>query len=179
MLLIGCLSDFKKLNSPILRLSFQILVILACVLNNEITLSSTRLSFLDSILEYQLFNVIFVCFCILIVINGTNFIDGLNGLVITYYSLVISFLYLLSLENQLFQNSEFLISLLIVLLLLLVFNFMNKIYLGDSGSYLLGFLFGVYLIKLYMNNQYISPYYIILLLWYPCFENLFSIIRKV
>ncbi len=178
MLLIGCLSDFKKLNSPILRLSFQILVILACVLNNEITLSSTRLSFLDSILEYQLFNVIFVCFCILIVINGTNFIDGLNGLVITYYSLVIFFLYLLSLENQLFQNSEFLISLLIVLLLLLVFNFMNKIYLGDSGSYLLGFLFGVYLIKLYMNNQYISPYYIILLLWYPCFENLFSIIRK-
>ena len=178
MVLIGTLSDFKKLNSPIIRLSFQILAILACVINNEITLSSTRLLFLDSILEYKLFNIIFVCFCVLIVINGTNFIDGLNGLVITYYSIIISFLYLLNLENQLFQNSEFLISLLIILLLLLVFNFMNKIYLGDSGSYLLGFLFGIYLIKFYMNNQYISPYYIILLLWYPCFENLFSIIRK-
>ena len=88
------------------------------------------------------------------------------------------FLILLGLENYLFQNSEFLVSLLITLLVLLVFNFMNKIYLGDGGSYLLGFLFAIYLIKLYMSNQHISPYFIILLLWYPCYENLFSIIRK-
>ena len=175
---IGVLSDLKKLNSPIFRLFLQILVILICVLNNDITLSSTRLVFLDTILEYQFFNIVFVSFCILIVVNGTNFIDGLNGLVITYYSIILFFLILLGLENYLFQNSEFLASLLITLLLLLVFNFMNKIYLGDSGSYLLGFLFAIYLIKLYMSNQHISPYFIILLLWYPCYENLFSIIRK-
>ena len=175
---IGILSDLKKLNSPMFRLFLQILVILICVLNNDITLSSTRLVFLDTILEYKLFNIVFVSFCILIVVNGTNFIDGLNGLVITYYSIILFFLILLGLENYLFQNSEFLASLLITLLLLLVFNFMNKIYLGDSGSYLLGFLFAIYLIKLYMSNQHISPYFIILLLWYPCYENLFSIIRK-
>ena len=35
------------------------------------------------------------------------------------------------------------------------------------------------LITAYNLNQYIvTPYFIILLLWYPCFENLFSIIRK-
>ena len=159
------------------RLFLQILVILICVLNNDITLSSTRLVFLDTILEYKLFNIVFVSFCILIVVNGTNFIDGLNGLVITYYSIILFFLILLGLENYLFQNSEFLVS-LITLLVLLVFNFMNKIYLGDGGSYLLGFLFAIYLIKLYMSNQHISPYFIILLLWYPCYENLFSIMRK-
>ncbi len=175
---IGILSDLKKLNSPMFRLFLQILVILICVLNNDITLSSTRLVFLDTILEYKLFNIVFVSFCILIVVNGTNFIDGLNGLVITYYSIILFFLILLGLENYLFQNSEFLVSLLITLLVLLVFNFMNKIYLGDGGSYLLGFLFAIYLIKLYMSNQHISPYFIILLLWYPCYENLFSIIRK-
>ena len=37
---------------------------------------------------------------------------------------------------------------------------------------------GFALIKIYNLNAYISPYFIILLLWYPCFENLFSIIRK-
>ena len=29
-----------------------------------------------------------------------------------------------------------------------------------------------------MTNQYMSPYFVILLLWYPCYENLFSIFRK-
>ena len=31
---------------------------------------------------------------------------------------------------------------------------------------------------IYKENPNISPYYIILLIWYPCFELLFSIIRK-
>jgi len=51
-------------------------------------------------------------------------------------------------------------------------------FIGDSGSYVLGFIFGYLLIEVYMNNQKLSPFYIILLIWYPCFETLFSIIRK-
>ena len=61
---------------------------------------------------------------------------------------------------------------------LILFNFFNKLYLGDSGSYLLGFIFGTLLIILFKNTENISPFFIILLLWYPCYENLFSIIRK-
>jgi UDP-N-acetylmuramyl pentapeptide phosphotransferase/UDP-N-acetylglucosamine-1-phosphate transferase len=57
-------------------------------------------------------------------------------------------------------------------------NFFNKLFLGDNGAYSLSFLMGVLLINIYNLNQNISPYFIILLLWYPCFENLFSIIRK-
>ena len=72
-------------------------------------------------------------------------------------------------------SSFFLLALLIFLLLL---NFNNKIFLGDSGSYLLSIFFGFLLIEIYNNNKLISPYFIALLLWYPCFENLFSIIRK-
>ena len=52
-------------------------------------------------------------------------------------------------------------------------------FLGDSGAYSLSFLLGFILIKIYNLNNLISPYFIILLLWYPCFENLFSIIRKI
>ena len=55
---------------------------------------------------------------------------------------------------------------------------MNYLYLGDSGSYLIGFIFGIFLIELNNYNYFISPYFIALLLWYPAFENLFSIIRK-
>ena len=59
-----------------------------------------------------------------------------------------------------------------------IFNSINKLYLGDSGSYLLGFIFGFELIN-YFNQNLISPFFVILLLWYPCFELLFSIFRKL
>ena len=51
--------------------------------------------------------------------------------------------------------------------------------MGDSGAYILGLFFGYILINLSNNNLDISPIYILNLLWYPAFENLFSIIRKL
>ena len=62
---------------------------------------------------------------------------------------------------------------------LLILNYFNKIFMGDNGAYSLGFIFGFVLIKIYNLNQNISPYFIILLLWYPCFEIFFSLIRKI
>ena len=50
--------------------------------------------------------------------------------------------------------------------------------MGDGGSYALSLLCGYFLVKIYAANPYFSPYFVVLLLWYPCFENLFSIIRK-
>jgi UDP-N-acetylmuramyl pentapeptide phosphotransferase/UDP-N-acetylglucosamine-1-phosphate transferase len=69
------------------------------------------------------------------------------------------------------------------LLVIFVFNFFSKIYLGDAGVFLLSFIIGYELIQISNlnsepNTQYISPIFIVLLLWYPAFENLFSIIRK-
>ena len=51
-------------------------------------------------------------------------------------------------------------------------------FLGDGGSYLISFVAGVILIKFSNDNYLVSPYYIMALLWYPAYENLFSIIRK-
>ena len=43
---------------------------------------------------------------------------------------------------------------------------------------MLGFFYSITLIDFYNFNQSISPFFIILLLWYPSFEILFSILRK-
>ena len=65
-------------------------------------------------------------------------------------------------------------------MLLLFLNFLNKLFLGDNGAYMISFFIGFYLITIYNQNyQNITPYFVILLLWYPCFENLFSILRKI
>jgi len=176
--LLGVLSDNKLFNSPKFRLIIQILIILIFLSFSEIEILSTRIDFFDNLLKNNFINILFTAFCILIVINGSNFIDGLNGLVIGYYSIIIIVLLNTDINFNLYLSEHLLNNFLFMLAILLIVNFLNKIFLGDNGSYLIGFLFSVYLIKIYQINSNISPYFIILLLWYPCFENLFSIIRK-
>jgi len=110
--------------------------------------------------------------------NGSNFIDGLNGLVLGYYLIVLIILYNLGLLNYLGIDSKLIDYLLYLIVVLLIFNFFNFFYLGDSGAYLLSTFIGSILIIIYNQNQTFSPFFVVLLLWYPCFENLFSIIRK-
>jgi len=75
-------------------------------------------------------------------------------------------------------SNEFFSYLIYLIIILLIFNFFNIFYLGDSGTYLLSCFVGCVLIAIYNQNQIFSPFFVVLLLWYPCFENLFSIIRK-
>ena len=175
--IIGFLSDLKKMNSPTLRLTLQLFIIISAVYSSNIILIETRLFFLDYLLNNQYFAILFTSFCILIIVNGTNFIDGINSLVIGYY-IIISFV-LLFLQHKGFTLSlNFSLSLLLMCLIVLYYlNLFNKLYLGDAGAYLLGFIFSIELINFYSQNI-ISPFFIILLLWYPAFENLFSILRK-
>lgn len=176
--IIGALSDMKKFNSPQFRFVVQTIIIICFVYFVNLKLSSTRIEILDVMLENNIFRFTFITFCILIVINGTNFIDGLNGLVLSYYSLITIFLIYADFELSFLNNPNFLQELLFLLIVILIFNILNKLYIGDSGSYLLGFIYSVLLLNIYHENSYISPYFIILLLWYPCFELLFSMIRR-
>ena len=177
--LTGFFSDIKKLNSPLIRLLFQILVIFFSIYFTSISVETTRIILIDQLLKNYLFQLIFSVFCVVIIINGTNFIDGLNTLVIGYYLIIL--LILIKLENEGILISQIfdLFNFIYVLLVLYLFNFFGKLYLGDGGSYFLGFVFSIFLIETSSININISPFFIVSLLWYPAFENLFSIIRKI
>ena len=176
--LLGVSSDIKSQIKPILRLFLQLLIVVSFVITNELNINHTRVLILDNILLDYYFNIIFVSFCILILINGTNFIDGLNGLVITYYLSILTIIFYLKSNYNLILNENYIGVLIFSLIFLLILNLFNKLFLGDSGSYVLGLFFGYFLISLYSLNGDLSPFFIVLLLWYPCFEILFSIIRK-
>ena len=113
----------------------------------------------------------------MIFINGSNFIDGLNGLLLGYYLIILFVLLKLNLLNILQFEKDLLLFLFSGLLIMLFLNYLNFFYLGDGGSYSIGLVLGFLLITIYESTN-ISPFFIILLLWYPCFENLFSVIRK-
>ena len=178
VLLLGLFSDLKYIKSAFIRFLFQILIVLSFVVFNKLFILNTNIYLLDRFLDNELVNYFFVTFCILIIINGSNFLDGLNTLNIGYYLLISLVIYYLESHQMLTTNGIDINYVLSVIIILYLINFLNKVYLGDSGSYLFGFAFAILLINIYSWNQNISPFFIILLLWYPCYEILFSIIRK-
>ena len=179
MFVLGLFSDLKKLISPISRLLLQIILIILCIYLSNINITVTRIILLDYLLTNYLFSIFFTTFCILVIVNGSNFIDGVNSLAIGYY-IIISLVLLLLKNDGFIVTFNFPLHLITVCLIILYFfNLFNKLYLGDSGAYLLGFIFSIELINFYLQNNNISPFFIILLLWYPAFENLFSILRKI
>ena len=176
----GFLSDIFKNFSPLLRLLIQFISSYFFIISNDIFIIDTRVNFLNNLLlNYEYLSIIFTIFCIIVLINGTNFIDGVNINAIGYYIIVYSIIFYVCKSENILINFNFLIQLILLLSFLLTLNILNKTQLGDGGSYLLSFFTAIYLIQIANDNITISPYFIILLLWYPCFENLFSIIRKI
>ena len=178
ILILGILSDLKLIRSAKKKLLLQIFFILFYIIYNDVQLSDTRIDFLNMILRNNYINYFFVTFCILIIVNGSNFIDGMNTLCIGYYLLITSIIYYLKLSDLISIENISILYLFIVLLFAFIINLKNKFFLGDSGSYLIGFIFSILLINIYKWNPELSPFFIILLLWYPSYENLFSIFRK-
>tara|TARA_B110000967_G_C18884515_1_gene563095 strand:+ start:911 stop:1918 length:1008 start_codon:yes stop_codon:yes gene_type:complete len=174
---IGIFADLRLFNNPKLRFLVQILIILTFVYFLKIEISSSRLEFFDNLLNNVLFNHFFTVFCLMILINGSNFVDGINTLLINYYisvlGLLLFFLNDITIDYFLVQ---YLFSFLIIILL---FNLFGQIILGDSGSYILSLFVGLILIRLSSENESISPYFVIMFVWYPCFELLFSMIRRL
>ena len=175
---LGVFSDLKLIKSAKKRFLLQIILILSYVIFNDVQIINTRMVFLDNILYNDYINYLFVTFCILIIINGSNFIDGMNTLCIGYYFLISAVIFYLQLHKIITIKDISIFYIFILLLFVFLLNLTNQVYLGDSGSYLLGFSFSIFLISIYKLNQHISPFFIVLLLWYPSYENLFSIIRK-
>jgi UDP-N-acetylmuramyl pentapeptide phosphotransferase/UDP-N-acetylglucosamine-1-phosphate transferase len=89
--MIGISSDLKIISSPTFRILLQSIVIFIAVYFLDMSILTTRINFLDFALSNYYINIFFTIFCILIVVNGANLIDGLNGLVLGYFFIVFFF----------------------------------------------------------------------------------------
>ena len=177
--MIGFFSDLNFFKSINLRFYLQLISVVLVVYFLDLYIQSIRIEFFDNLLKSYLFKIFFTTFCLLILINGSNFLDGVNTLVIGYYALVLYFISNIDSGNSRLIDDNFINLLIFSLLIFLLLNCFNQLILGDNGSYLISVFVGIYLIDLNNNNILISPYFIMNLLWYPAYETLFSIIRKV
>ena len=180
LFLLGLFSDLLIIKKTSYRIAIQSILIISYLIFSNIFVQRINFEIFDIFLKYKIFSIFFSSICLLVLINGSNFIDGVNNLLSGYYLIVVCLIIYIFIQKDIKIDFDYYYYLLISLSVFYIFNMFNKIYLGDSGSYLLSFLIGILLINLSnINEANISPLFIALLLWYPAFENLFSIIRKI
>lgn len=166
LIFISTVDDFKPID-PKIRLFFQLICI-------YISLTSIEIYKLNFPIKLSILLSVFVWVYIL---NITNFTDGSDGFLAT--NTIFLFLNLLLINNLLNLNlfSQYLAFwLLPSIIVFLYFNKPSaKLYMGDSGSILIGFINGFIFLELLINfkiNLAIS------ILIYPIIDCSFALLRK-
>ncbi len=171
----GIFEDFHRSISPKVRLMLQLVAALSAIWLTDAVVTYLGLGI---VLPYAV-GVIFSAFAIVGVMNAVNIIDGFNGLAAGIVLLI-----LLSFSITALKVSETDILQLNAIVAAAVAGFFilnfpkGRIFLGDGGAYLLGFLVALSGIFLAGNYESVSPWYILCVMIYPVWEVIFSIIRK-
>jgi len=175
--IVGFIDDAKIIENPKIRLALLILTIIGFLLISNFKIDKTGIEILNNLSnEYFLFRLTFILLCFLTIINGSNFIDGFNGLLILHSIIIFTILTFINFENYLFIQT---LTVLFSLFVIIFFNFPKaKFFLGDSGAYTIGFLISYFIIKTANENSDISPIFFCILLFYLFYEVLFSFCRK-
>ena len=180
--IIGFLEDIKITSTPVVRLFFLFFLSFFVLLYFDIHVFKTQIKFINNIIyANKFFSIIFVCLCLMFIVNGCNFIDGFNGLLIIHSLIIFLVLYSVNIWNS--NNLDignFLLFLILILISVLLFNFPKaKIFLGDSGAYMIGVILAITTIEISNLNPKIPPFFFANLLFYIFFEVIFSFFRKV
>jgi len=158
--IVGFIDDKYKLSTGG-KLSLQIIPIIYLIIIENLSLIQLG-GYNYFKLELNSFSIPFTLLAVLFLINSFNYFDGLDGTLSFTTISVIIILYFLS-SNQYVEL--FLIIFLLPLLIFLCFNFsilkLPKLFLGDGGSLLLGFIIAFTLIYI-ANQNLVHP---ILLAW--------------
>ena len=175
------LSDDLKLNvRPKFRLILMVVFLITLVILNKFYIENTGIGFLNRFLEIDIFALFFVCLCFLFIINGSNLIDGYNGLLSIHTLIILINLFFINYFSGNNDLAFFLFCIILIIAVFLKYNFpIATLFLGDSGSYFLGTFIAVSVIKTSIANPLISPFYFCILLFYLFFEVFFSFIRKI
>jgi len=175
------LSDDLKLNvRPKFRLIAMFVILIFSVITNNFYIENTGIELLNRFLTIDIFALFFICLCFLFIVNGSNLIDGYNGLLPIHTLIILLNLFFINLFNGNSDLAFFIFSIVFIVITFLKYNFpIASIFLGDSGSYFLGSFIAVSVIKTSIDIPTISPFYFCILLFYLFFEVFFSFIRKI
>mgnify|MGYP001163857423 FL=1 len=174
LLIVGLYDDIYNVDFK-LKFLFQIIVA-KIIIDNGLIIDNMHGMFGINELNRIIAQLITI-FIIVAVINAINFIDGIDGLALSIITL-----FIIGYEFFVINTSEFYflsVILIFSFIPLLIFNFKekNKVFLGDSGSLLLGTVVSIYVLNILSQDYIIKVQYdlnkiifVISLLSYPIFD---------
>ena len=107
---------------------------LAIFFDKQLLLNYLSLSFLDYKFNITFLKYFLTILCFLLFINAFNMLDGINGQASSY----LIFILIIFIFNKIFLTLS--IILIVATIFILILNFNNKLYLGSTGTLVLGFL---------------------------------------
>lgn len=134
----------------------------------------------DYLMAFGVVSVLVTCFAVAGVANAFNLIDGYNGLAGMVAVIILGGLGYVA--AQVGDRSIMVTAYATAgaILGFLVWNYpRGLIFLGDGGAYLIGFLVAELSVLLVARNPQVSPWFPLLLSFYPIFETIFTIFRRV
>ena len=178
--LAGLLEDLtKKIGAKERLLAAMASAGLAGILLNA-WLTNIQIFGLDWVLAIPLVSIPFTLFCVAGVAHSFNLIDGYNGL-----SSAVAAIILIALAYVAFQVKDVPIMVCAFAGIGTIFGFLiwnyprGLIFLGDGGAYLIGFWIAELSLLLVLRNPSVSKWFPLLLCFYPIFETLFTMYRRI
>jgi UDP-GlcNAc:undecaprenyl-phosphate/decaprenyl-phosphate GlcNAc-1-phosphate transferase len=141
--------------------------------NEKLIIYNLKIIFIDNLYSFHLgkYSLFFAAFSLFFLLISLNFIDGINLNLGLFY--LINILYLLFLTKNIF-----LLYLIIPILFFLYLNYHSRVFLGDSGAYVIALIFTYFFIN-YYNQGHINFDTIFFIFLYPIVDLLRVVIARL
>lgn len=160
--IVGVIDDKVNL-SALKKLIIFISLIIFSLIDRNIIISFLNFEFLNFKILLNEMGIFFSIISIFYFMNALNMYDGINIQTPLYLFLLFVFL--------IFKEQNFVIFLIIPSIFFLFLNFKGKCFLGNSGTYFLGYLISIILIKLNQaNSNLLTTEEILILISIPSIE---------
>ena len=171
---IGFYDDLKKIIPNIKLILILFSSCIAIIYNPDLALNLIKISFLEKDYFMNEFSIPFTVLCFALLANAFNMFDGID-LQLILFSIYIFLIFIFKGVLPIFS-----IIITITLIFILILNYKNKIFLGDSGAFILSGIIGFILIDQYQNEEiFFSSDEIFVILMVPGIDMLRLFISRI
>ena len=144
----GIFDDIKNINANKKFFIFITSTFILVLLNEILVVEKIYFEYFDKDIYLFGTSIIFTVFCVLLLINSLNLIDGKNGIFLSY----IAFLFIIFF----YQNNVYFNLYIILIFVLIFFNVKGEFFSGNAGTNI-GSTFFAIITLYYYNTKQIMP----------------------
>lgn len=176
----GVTEDVTKNVSPRLRLVASVTTGIMFLFAFDVHLTKTGFAFSDQLLNFVPLAMFLTVLAIAAMVNAVNIIDGLNGLSIGTSLFVMVAVFAAASQADDGEMAHFALVIAACLFAVGLFNFpQGRMFMGDGGAYIMGGIVAFSAILIAERNVDVSPFFSLLLVAYPFYELMRTMIRRI